>query len=44
MSFLLDSHTLIWAIVDRKKLSSRVIAILEDPTNEIFVSAVTFWI
>lgn len=43
MSFLLDSHTLIWAIVDRKKLSSRVIAILEDPTNEIFVSAVTFW-
>src|SRR5690606_7163240 len=41
-SLLLDSHTLLWAILDRKKLSSKVITILEDPTDEIFVSAVTF--
>ena len=43
MSFLLDSHTLIWAILDQKKLSSRVIDILEDSSHEVFVSAVTFW-
>jgi PIN domain nuclease of toxin-antitoxin system len=43
MSFLLDSHTLLWAILDQKKLSSKVLAILEDSTNEVFVSAVTFW-
>ena len=43
MSFLLDSHTLLWAILDKKKLSSKVIAILEDTNHEIFVSAVTFW-
>ena len=41
MSFLLDSHTLLWAILDKKKLSSKVIAILEDTNHEIFVSAVT---
>jgi len=43
MSFLLDSHTLLWALLDRKKLSPKVMAILEEPTNKIFVSAVTFW-
>lgn len=43
MSFLLDAHTLLWAISDQKKLSSKVITILEDANNEVFVSAVTFW-
>jgi PIN domain nuclease of toxin-antitoxin system len=43
MNFLLDSHTLLWAILDQKKLSPKVVGILEDPKNEIFVSAVTFW-
>lgn len=43
MSFLLDSHTLLWAILDHKKLSPKVISILEDTNNEVFVSAVTFW-
>lgn len=43
MSFLLDSHTLLWAITDQKKLSSKVTAILKDGANEIFVSSVTFW-
>ncbi|WP_040298597.1 type II toxin-antitoxin system VapC family toxin [Arcticibacter svalbardensis] len=42
MSFLLDSHTLLWAILDQKKLSPKVIKILEDSNNEIFVSAVSF--
>ena len=43
MSFLLDSHTLLWAILDQKRLSPKVIAILEDSGNDVFVSAVTFW-
>lgn len=43
MSFLLDSHTLLWAMLDQKKLSPRTTAILEDANNEVFVSAVTFW-
>ena len=43
MSFLLDSHTLLWAILDQKKLFRKVIHILEDSKNEVFVSVVTFW-
>jgi len=41
--YLLDSHTLIWAIVDDSKLSTKVLNILQDRDNELFVSAVTFW-
>ena len=43
MSFLLDARTLLRAILDQKKLSSKVITILKDQRNEIFVSSVTFW-
>jgi len=43
MSYLLDTHTLIWAIKERKKLSQAVIEILENADNTIFVSAITFW-
>jgi PIN domain nuclease of toxin-antitoxin system len=43
MSFLLDAHTFLWAILDQKKLSPKVTAILQDPGNQVFVSSVTFW-
>jgi PIN domain nuclease of toxin-antitoxin system len=43
MNYLLDTHTLIWAIKERKKLTRAVIAALENPDNSIFVSAITFW-
>jgi PIN domain nuclease of toxin-antitoxin system len=43
MSYLLDSHTLIWSIIDRKKLSLKARRILEDRDNRILVSAISFW-
>lgn len=43
MSFLLDSHTLIWAIIDPGKLSYKVRHILEDSDNSILVSSISFW-
>lgn len=43
MKYLLDSHTMLWALCDHRKLSTKVKNILEDPHHEIFVSAVTFW-
>ena len=43
MSYLLDSHTLIWSILDQEKLSAKVRSILEDTDNRILVSAVSFW-
>ena len=41
--YLLDTHTLIWAIVDKSKLSELVLKILQDSDNELCVSAVSFW-
>ena len=41
--YLLDSHTLIWSIVDDSKLSNKVLKILEDESNNLLISAVSFW-
>ncbi len=43
MKYLLDTHALIWALTDTKKLPKRTKAALEDPTNHFNVSAVSFW-
>jgi PIN domain nuclease of toxin-antitoxin system len=43
MNYLLDTHTLIWALQKRRKLSPKVKAILENIDNKIYVSAISFW-
>jgi PIN domain nuclease of toxin-antitoxin system len=43
MNYLLDTHTLIWAITEDEKLSKLVTVTLKDTQNTIFVSALTFW-
>lgn len=43
MSYLLDTHTLIWAVTEPDKLSKKVASILEDTTNDVIVSAISFW-
>lgn len=43
MNYLLDTHTLIWSILDVKKLSPKSRKIIGDRQNLILVSAVNFW-
>ena len=43
MSFLLDSHTLLWIILNRSKLPTKVIETLENTQNRIYVSSVSIW-
>lgn len=43
MRLLLDSHTLIWAVDDPPKLSLPAVAALQDPANELLLSAATIW-
>jgi len=43
MSYLLDTHTFLWALTDERKLSTSARNIIEDVNNEIFVNAVSFW-
>lgn len=43
MRLLLDTHALLWFVLNDGKLSRAVDAIISDPTNEVFVSPATFW-
>ncbi|WP_316772416.1 type II toxin-antitoxin system VapC family toxin [Pedobacter frigiditerrae] len=43
MIYLLDTHTLIWCIIDPDKLSKLALEIIENQENTILVSAISFW-
>ena len=43
MKVLLDTHTLLWAIQDEKKLSSKARDTFLEPENELFVSMASYW-
>jgi len=41
--YLLDTHTVLWAIAGKSKLPERVLNLLQDNGNQLFVSVVSFW-
>jgi PIN domain nuclease of toxin-antitoxin system len=43
MQILIDTHTLVWWMVDSSRLSRRAWDILSDPSNRILISAVVAW-
>ncbi len=43
MKLLLDTHVFIWALMDTSRLSAVVKYQLQEPENEVFVSAISFW-
>ncbi|MDA1044752.1 MAG: type II toxin-antitoxin system VapC family toxin [Verrucomicrobia bacterium] len=43
MSHLLDTHSFLWSAFCPKRLSQKARAAMTDPTNDILVSAVSFW-
>jgi PIN domain nuclease of toxin-antitoxin system len=43
MSYLVDTHTLVWAVCSPGKLSSEIRLLLKDPDENIVVSSVSFW-
>jgi PIN domain nuclease of toxin-antitoxin system len=43
MRLLLDTHIALWAIADSPRLSARARELIDDPDNEIAVSAATIW-
>jgi PIN domain nuclease of toxin-antitoxin system len=40
---LLDTHALLWALADKRRLSSAARAAISEPANTILVSAVSLW-
>lgn len=43
MKILLDTHALLWSIVEPDKLSAEARAAIADPGSQVVVSAVSFW-
>ena len=43
MRHLVDAHSLIWALDDPAKLGAAAATALQDPANELLVSAGTMW-
>ena len=43
MKLLLDTHTFLWSYSDKVRLPKLAKDTIEDPNNEIFVSAISFW-
>jgi PIN domain nuclease of toxin-antitoxin system len=43
MRLLVDSHSLIWAVDDPTRLTPAAVLALQDPGNELLVSAATIW-
>ncbi len=43
MIYLLDTHYMLWAIADTKKLSKGIKDIITNPDHTIVVSTISFW-
>ncbi len=43
MRYLLDTHVLLWALGDIERLTPSVREAIQDPANDVFVSAVSGW-
>jgi PIN domain nuclease of toxin-antitoxin system len=43
MRLLLDTHILLWALIEPRKLDPKTRAILEDPEHEVLFSVASIW-
>ena len=43
MSFLLDTHTLLWSLFDPERLGEKAAVSIRNPDMVVFVSVVSFW-
>ncbi len=43
MNYLLDTHVFLWALIKTEELSRKAKKIIENPGNEIYISAISFW-
>ena len=43
MKYLIDTHVLLWAIMESYKLPEKILKLLEDESNTIFVSPISYW-
>jgi PIN domain nuclease of toxin-antitoxin system len=43
VKYLLDTHIMIWWLIEPKKIAPKARHIMEDKKQEVFISSVSFW-
>lgn len=43
MTYLLDTHAFIWAVLETNRLSKKIHSLITNTNNEIYVSTISFW-
>jgi len=43
MEYLIDTHIFIWFMMEPEKISKKVMSIITDEDNRIFISPISFW-
>ena len=43
MKYLLDTHVFLWSLLDTKKIKPKTLEIIENESNTIFLSPISFW-
>lgn len=43
MKLLLDTHTFIWWVIEPTKISAQALGLLQDQSNDLFLSVVSVW-
>lgn len=43
MTYLLDTHYMLWAIADTKKISKSIKEIITNPDHRVVISTISFW-
>lgn len=43
MTYLLDTHYMLWTLTDTKKLSKKIKDVITNPENRIVISTISFW-
>lgn len=43
MEYILDTHLAFWSLYDKNKLPNKIVEIIEDDRNDIYISAISIW-
>lgn len=43
MRYLLDTHIVLWWLIDPQKIQTKARKIIQDKSNEVFISSASFW-
>lgn len=43
MRYVIDTHILLWLLFDTKRVPAKILDVLKDSSNEIYITSISFW-